>query len=141
MFAARVSQLRRSWCALYRYVQVWAVVYLVSLLEASSDRMSQNRSFLQQLINEPCLKSACIVVVLNTMGASLDTAPLSPQEMVGRLGLYEAAAAEGNRIKWFVVDCKLGEADPQWAEAFRFMCERFHHILFPPPPPPTRTAK
>lgn len=122
-------------------MQIWAVVYVINLLDISPERMSENRCNIQQLINEACLKDACIVVVLNTMSTPPDVAPIPPAEMAGRLGLYEAAAAEGNRIKWFVVDCRSGDADPQWAEAFRYMLQRFQRVLFPPPPPPNRVAR
>ncbi|XP_026193196.1 uncharacterized protein LOC34618772 [Cyclospora cayetanensis] len=133
--------LRGSWSAFYRYVDLWCVVYVINLLETQEDRLTENKAILMQLANEACLKAACIVVVLNTMGTPPESAPVPPSQLVSRLGLYEVASTEGQRIKWFVVDCRKGETDPQWAEAFRFILDRFHRIIYPPPPPPKRKEK
>ncbi|KAL8437570.1 hypothetical protein Efla_000433 [Eimeria flavescens] len=126
--------LRRSWPAFYRYVQVWGVVFVVSVTDVSAARVSAAKSLLSVLLADACLKSACIVVIFNTMGTPADTAPLPPVELAGRLGLHQAAAEEGSRLRWFVVNCRDGEADPEWAAAFRFILERFQHKLAPPPP-------
>ncbi|KAL8272105.1 hypothetical protein Esti_003948 [Eimeria stiedai] len=132
--------LRRSWSAFYRYVQVWAVVLVVSLVDLSGDRVAENRSLLNVLLNEACLKSACVFVVFNTMGHDAEAAPVTSAELAGRLGLFQAAAAEGSRVRWFAVNCREGERDSQWAEALRIILEKFNRILCPRPPPPTRAG-
>ncbi|CBZ53893.1 putative ADP-ribosylation factor [Neospora caninum Liverpool] len=118
--------LQRSWNGLYRYVKMWAAVYVVSLTDTNPERIARNRAELRALLSDDCLCDSAIVVVMNTFGMGIDSVPIPPPEMASRLGLLEAEdTAAASRLAWFVVDAKEGEGDAQFQEAVNFLFAHF----------------
>lgn len=133
-----MSQLRAAWSSVYRYINVWGVVYVVNLLDLNESRIAENRALIQQLITDSCLRNASVTVIFNTFGSSSDGQPQAAKKLAAKLGLHAAAAENKSRVTWYLVDCQKGEDDTRWNQAFRAMLDRFHRILFPPPAPPTK---
>ncbi|EPT28364.1 ADP-ribosylation factor, putative [Toxoplasma gondii ME49] len=118
--------LQRSWNGLYRYVKMWAAVYVVSLTDTNPERIARNRAELRALLSDDCLCDSAVVVVMNTFGMTVDSVPIPPPEMASRLGLLEAEdTTAASRLAWFVVDAKEGDRDPQWGEALNFLFQHF----------------
>lgn len=120
-------QLHQSWISLYRYVKMWGVVYVVSLTDTNPERIAVNRAGIRSILSDDCLRDSAVVVVMNTFGMTVESLPIQPEEMVARLGLYEAegAATMTQRLAWYVVNAKEGERDPQWQQAIQFLLAHF----------------
>ncbi|PFH35639.1 putative ADP-ribosylation factor [Besnoitia besnoiti] len=122
--------LQRSWAGLYRYVKMWAAVYVVSLTDTNPERIARNRADLRALLSDDCLCDSAVVVIMNTFGMAIESVPIPPNEMASRLGLLEAEdTTSAERLSWFVVNAKEGEKDTQWQEALKFLLARFACML------------
>lgn len=107
---------------------MWAVVYVVALTDTNPERIALNRAGIRSILSDDCLRDSAVVIVLNTFGMGIESLPLPPEEMIARLGLYEAEGAissVADRLAWYVVNAKEGERDEQWMQAFHFMLAHF----------------
>lgn len=107
------DSVRQLWPIFYRWIEVTAVVMVVSLTDTRPERIAEVRRLIRVLVNEDELRAAQFAVVLNTFGAEGTVGMADPGKMTQNLGLHDQAVAHKG-ISSYIVNVKDADRDAEW---------------------------
>eukprot|EP01068_Selenidium_serpulae_P005798 Selendium_serpulae@DN4186_c0_g1_i1.p1 len=131
------DSVRQLWPIFYKWIEVSAVVMLVSLTDTRADRIAEVRRHIRLLVNEDELRNSYFAVVLNSFGAEGSVGMIDPDKMIRNLGLTDAAVAHKD-VSTYIVNVKDADSDANWQ---RCLFNITQHIRTMANPPKTNSPK